>query len=661
MATGRGRTEDCETKGMLLKRLTPHGIRESFTRSWRWWLGVPLISFIVAVIPYWVLNLLHVRALTAPWWRIPVATPGVFDTYVYLNFLGTAAQGLPYGGRPLGWYAAIIESVWPFMSSWASIPEVWIATRWLSFALLILMGSWSIRRWSSLDRKTSWAIIFAYALAVALSIGLRPGAYSWYLPFAFFAITAVSVTWESLDRTRIAAAAGWSAAALALASGYPWYLVFVALWLASIWTAAVIRWRPKIFYGLAACTVTAIGIVSIPMARWFLAPAQSAFIGLYERSGIAFTRLPFFSNTLLAFGAWIVLLASLAYVFRSSDILQKRLMRDIWAWIVLIALWFSTSVTGILLMPDHLITVTFILAWLSMATVWSCVREVSGVEREALPAVIRIAFIALAVCASLFIAYIIQQPLRSNPFLFDSYAIHVIHWLALAVACWLCVIRLIARWKVRSGYLFFVLYFCCCVIAGWGIISVIARDSGKLEGAMSRVQVISRIRAMIPPIETVCADPKTAPFFAAHTGLRIYPTEAMLSYSVTNEYLLHVIETLAGAYDVQASGSTSNYHFYTDHFRLTMLSRNVFWPALLSRFGATTSTVNRLYGFRQDVVDKNWLRISSAVERHELDEQAFREICPWVIIPDDQKSYWQIPKSYKEIRIDERTSVWRAE
>ena len=630
-----------------------------------WWFGVIAGSFFIAVLPYWLLNLFADGSLASPWWRIPVATRGVFDSYVYFNWMGAAANGLPAGDL-IRWYALIVKEAWSFMSSWASVPEIWIATRWLSVALSVFIGSWAVRSWSGLDRKTSRIIACAFALAVACSIGLRPGAYSWYLPFALAAFASVSKARSSLRDAAIVPAIGWSIAGIALSSVYPWYFMFVGLWTASVWGAFLAERHRVVLLGALSLVVIFICTAAPWAADWFLRPERAAFLGPYERSGIVFARVPFFANTIIAFGAWVVLFAALAYAFKHRDDLRDRAMRDAWAWIALALLWFNTPVTGIHLYSDHFIGPTLILSWLSFSSVIATTREARtspGGMRD-FPMSARWLFVFIATGATLFVAYVIQQPLRIAPQKFDSYAVHVLHWFALAVAGWLCVNRVNARKLPADRRVMTVLVVGAVIVGAWGTGAVVARDAKTVAELQRRIPAVDWLKANMPSDAPLCADVESASFYAAHTGLAVLPAEATLSYSVSNETILRMLETIAGAYDVAASGDLPMFRFETDHYRTipcaaaSKYSHNAMWDRVLRKLGLDEADVQDWIGCRQSVIDANWARVFSAIEQRRIDEPSFRTMCSYVVIPDERRAFWQLPLDYREIWYGNGVGIW---
>jgi hypothetical protein len=647
---------------MCREKIKDHYARFFLNR--RLWILIPLASFLIAIGPYWIINILHADVFDGPWWRVPVMPRGVFDSYVYLNWMGATALGLPVGVL-LKWYAAVIRAAWMYVSPWGSVPEVWITTRWISLMAMLIIGQWSLRTWAGLDRKTAWSILLPFWFAVALSIGLRPGAYSWYLPFTLFSFAAATKALSSLSTSRIIFASLWSLSSIGAAWLYPWNFMFVGLFLASIWTVFLILKNSKIFYALTALAAGVVSFSAISLAHRLLDPKWDGILGVYERSGIVFARVPFFANTVLAFGGWIILLFLIA---RASGALlfTDRPVRDLWAWLTLALLWFQTPFTGLHLYSDHLIAVTIVLAWYSFATVLRILRERPSREIFAsLPSPFRWCLPIIAVGSTLFVLYIVQQPLRFSPFKFDSYAVHIVHWLALAAASWLATFYFIFQKKAPERTIQRIVMVCSLIIGVWGTVAVIVRDWNTLPAAYKHATVVSWIRQNVSEKDALCSDPESASFFAAHTGYAVYPAEATLSYAVSNETILHMLETLAGAYDVVGSGSLDMYRFFTDHYRTipcasaSKYSHNAWWYNILLQRGISEVEVNSLIGCRKDVIRRNWERVNSAIQLHEINESAFRALCSWVIIPEEQRQYWNLPKDYYPVINSGGIDLWR--
>lgn len=617
-------------------------------REW-WTMGAFIVAGLAAWLPYWAWNVLSGTG----GFRVPVMTPGVFDSYVYLHWMAGAANSIAYGGH-LKWFGSlVIAPLWKIMHSWASYPELWIVSRWIAMTVTLWIGPWCVRRWSGLDRRSSRIIVGGLWLSL-LPLSLRPGVYSWYLPFCLLGLVLVLPVLDDLKQGRYVRAAILSLVSIFLTSLYPWFLLVAGVWLATIWAVRFIRLGSWIFPSAITLTLILLWLYAGPFARWFLDPAQAGLVGMYERNGMTFARVPFFANTVLAIGAWIAFLFSCARSQADAES-RERITFAAWGWIVVLFLWFNTPFTGISIYSDHFIAPTAVLAWLSLATVWS-VRGTG--DSHAGTGVIKHVPIIVALGATLFFLYVLQQPIRFNMMKFDSYVIHLTQWFALSLAAWLVALRTrpnISLWIILPTL-------------GMGLagtIPVIIRDLPLMAKASANVPVIDWIRHNVPPTDMMCADPETASFFSAHAGNRVNPAEATLSYPDSSERVIQNLETLAGAYAVTSSGQGWFFRFYTDHYRTipcaegSKYSHNAGWFGLLRWLGFDVGNTIELIGCRQSAIDANWSRVSAAIERHALDGRAFGELCPWAIIPIGQRQYWSLPGTYRESWSDDRISVWK--
>jgi hypothetical protein len=634
-----------------------------------WWVGVTLIAGLVAVFPYWTLNLLNLHVLRAPWWRVPVVTPGLFDTYVYLHWIGASAEGLMHG-EVLGWFGTVLRVLWMGMRGWASVPELWIVSRWITVALSLLIGAWSVRCWSGLDRWSSRAVAGGLWLSAILTLSQRPGIYSWYLPFFLIGLTCILFVKRALDKSNIVPAIAWSALSVALSSTYPWFLMTSVLWIAVIWGAWLLLEYRRVLFSLLVLFAGAVFVSAIPLAHWFLDPAQAGLLGVYERNGIVFARVPFFANTVIAILAWIALLYAAVRRMPQSDV-RDLLIVEAGGWIMLFLFWFNTPVTGIHLYSDHIIAPVMVLAWLCLATVWAAARERGhglGSVRRAGAWEKFVGFLPLMIAggATLFFFYILQQPLRFNMKKFDSYVVHLSHWFALAVAGWIVVWRSKRpNAELNSRVVSATILIPAFLIGVTGVVPVIVRDAAKVPSIVANQPIVDWIRSNVPVREMMCSDIDSAQFYAAHTGRRVNPAEATLSYPESSDRVIANLATFVGAYNVSSSGSLPMMRFYTDHYRTipcaaaSKYSHNAFHANVLAYLGFSEQRVNELIGCRQDVIDANWKRVETAMERYTIDVPVFRSFCPWVIIPDAQKPYWQLPSDYREYRLENGTSIWR--
>ena len=245
--------------------------------QWLWWLGVPVACSVISLLPYIGWNVL---GGVPTWWRVPAVTPGLFDTYVYLQWMGAAAEGLAYGGH-LKWFGTILAGLWQVMGSWASIPELWIVSRWFTFTLTLWVGAWTLRQWSGLPIRHARLLSVGFFCAVVVTLGMRPGVYAWYLPFCLAGMTSALLAFRALNRRDVVRAMGWSLLALALCWLYPWFFMVAGLWLAVRWMIFFVGLRKWIFPVLLTIASVCVAFVAEPRGRWGLEPGQLGLIGMY--------------------------------------------------------------------------------------------------------------------------------------------------------------------------------------------------------------------------------------------------------------------------------------------------------------------------------------------------------------------------------------------
>ncbi len=630
-----------------------------------WWIGVPVFTGLVSWLPFWGWNLLSGANIPGGWWRVPVMTPGLFDAYVYLHWIGAAAEGLSYGGH-LKWFGVVIQLLWSLMEPWASIPELWIVSRWITTTLTLWIMAWVVARWSGLGLWPSRVVAIGFWMATILTLAQRPGVYAWYAPFGLLSLAGVLFVSRALLEGRGWRAVAWSGLSLALAWVYPWFFMVTGLWIATVWVAWVAQHRSWMAPGLFALGAVIAGVIAIPVADWFLDPAHAGLLGIYERNGIVFARVPFFANTVLAMLAWIMFLVVRAR--RVTESARTAIVFLVWGWIVIFFLWFHTPFTGLHTYSDHFISSVVMLAWISFSVLWAQARisppaEPSVAERVRL---FRVVPWAVALGATAFVIYIAQQPIRFNLLKLDSYVIHLSHWMILALAGWLIVWRSASHRPARDPIMFAVILIPSILIGVGGSLPVFFRDVPRVPGALAQAPAVTWMREHIPVQAAVCADPSTALFYAAHTGRAVFPSEAVLSRPASSEHTIQQLETLASGYDVVGAHQVEEFQFLTDHYRTipcaneSGFSHNAPYAHALAWAGIADDDVQRLIGCRKKTIETNRARISAAITRPS-DDAAFRALCPWVVIPEGQRSFWRLPSDASEAVSVGGVSVWKLE
>jgi hypothetical protein len=135
-----------------------------------WWVGVPLGLFVLTWAPYWITNLLlHEH----PWWRIMIISPGVFDTYTYLQWMGAGVQGIA-PGNAIGWFMWVLRGLAGMLLPYVSLPELWIISRWAALVLLVWVTASTISGWTRLDQYRARLMALAFYCILFLSLAISP-------------------------------------------------------------------------------------------------------------------------------------------------------------------------------------------------------------------------------------------------------------------------------------------------------------------------------------------------------------------------------------------------------------------------------------------------------------------------------------------------------
>ncbi|MBP6945404.1 hypothetical protein KBD61_01570 [Patescibacteria group bacterium] len=616
--------------------------------SWSWWIGVPIIMGLFAWLPYWILNLAGGQE---HWWRVPILTPGLFDTYTYLFWIGASVQDLGYGYN-LSIFRWILQAIWKLTSGWASIPELWILSRWLSLVFILWVGAWAIRVWSGLSLKWSRLIALALWLSLIMTLALRPGIYAWYLPFCLAGLGAVALAWEHGQANRFAKAGAWAIAALALSSLYPWFFIVIFLWLAALFTLRflpVLKWWLLGALALLPCLLIPL---SLWLARWFLAPQQAGMMGLYERTGIVFSHAPFVSNTVLAIAVWIGLFFVIGRSRLDQPTWQISLTVNGSAWIALFVTWFNTPFTGLFFYPDHFIIVVAVLGWFSFASVLNALPTfpAHAFAKRRLDTFI---LWGIFLGSTTFFFYVLQQPLRFNLRQFYSYIIHLVVWFVPALTAG-CLLWREQRGSIPSlrGLRLLILVISSLLGIG-GVAVLIAGDTRFVSPLTKRAPAITWMREHVPPSDSICSDEQTATFFAGHTGLIIRPAEAtFISYESRLE-VQTILETIATIYRPTSQEKQHAYLYTLEHF-LAMpctyrdqYSQSWFYRPILRLFKQDTPTeLNTFFGCREDLIQSLRSGILSAMQSHNVDPTRVYTMCSWVIVPETQAQDWHLPPGY---------------
>jgi hypothetical protein len=617
-----------------------------------WWIGVPVINALIIWAPYWIWNILNQQE---PWWRVFIVTSGVFDTYAYLQWLGQAAHGLDIGGS-FRWFATPLRWLTEPLLSVVSVPEAWFVTRWISTTVMVWIGSWCFSQWAQLERHAARFFSICFWISLVLVLGMRPGAYSWYLPIGFICIHFVLVAKKSLHESHWASAILYSVFAIFLSSVYSWFLIFTGLWLLTVWSIWLIQRAPRLSRWLFLS-----GTIVVVVGACFIAPALVAsprwllLHDFQERLGLAYTHLPYFSNSFLVIIGWLVVW--IAYALIVNFKVEERVTEMVSAWIVLLFSWLLSPFTGIYLHNDHFRTTVVMLSWMSLAMLWVLLSRQSSEEWPARMIHRRIAVVILVASFAFTCLYLVRVAIR--PYAFDGdtlNVVHMSHWFALAFGAFLL---LASKRRIHLARYFFPgLLIGSSLIGGVALAAVYRDVYHALPKQIVYRDSIEWIRKYVPITESMCTDPEYADFFGAHTERRVYPAETTSYLSEPTSEVIKRLIAILGFYNARDSGQADAFDYSSGLGRGTVCGQASSYVPWLKRFGYSAEAIDVLTGCPRVILQKLSDVTTAAINNPVQDLDVFINACPWVIVPTDQQDYWNLPASYEERAFD-GVSVWR--
>lgn len=631
-----------------------------------WWIGVPILNFLYVFVPLWVWQY---GALDGEgWMRISVLPSSIFDFYSYLYWMSAAAESM-HVGHLLYWFAWILPAIWKAIGSWASYAELWLITRWITTTLSLWIFAVVVREFSGLKKWPARVTSLGLFLSFIIVLGQRPGIYSWYLPFTLLGIIAAWRAVRALREQKPKASIPWTILSFILSSIYPWTFLVVGLWLITNWSVWLIRKSKGSFFILLTAIIALTAIVASTIAERFLEPDMLVRWTNYTRLEIGLTRLPFFSNTIIAITLWIGFMFSVLRRMHFDSETRNRLFQQLWIWIVIFFCWFHSTFTGVFTFNDHFMLPAVLFAWISLGVLWKALEEnVVMARRERTNLFDRLLDIALpfvTIFATLFFLYIIQKPFRLHFLKFYSYLIHLTLWFALMTSAWIVTLR---RWKSNSLFphraLIGTIVAVSFLLGACGSIGIYSGQARQIENILNKREAAAWIRDNIPLESDVCSDPRTAEFFTAHTARRFHPTEGQYLLPREEEEILRDLETLAGAYDIQGAEDEPQFLFFAVHYRANLCekgrgAKHALHYRIMKRLGIDDETAYHIMGCPNELITEIEERMTRAIRKHEMNEGAFRGLCPWVVIPNENQGLWSLPDDYEAAYEDDVVRIWK--
>ncbi len=646
--------------GAVDGRPVPHVIETApdDRNAWlAWWFGVPILTFLSVFGPYWVWDLIHHYT---PFWRTPIFYGAIFDITWYLPLIGSVVSGFHAGNYlhwfaiPLGWLARMMPG--------ASVPEVWFVSRWITTTIMVWISPWCFRRWADLSRGASRIFSLAFWFSIVLALGMRPGIYSWWYPAVFFALTASRIVLDDLRKNHPGRAFAWTLAALLFGWLYTWFFILCVIWLASMWAIWLFRNKRGLIGTACVVGFFALPFVAYYGAHWLFSGSHVAYWQMYERIGLAYSHMPYLTNSFLIVPGWIALLLCLPRWRRMNEREERGLVAMQWAWIALLFAWQCSVFMGVALDNDHFRSPTVLLCWISFAWLWSVLRAPAASEppRRARGAWIFDVLTLGTLAVSLVFIYRI---LASGYVFFDEYlnVLHFSHWFILALAAW-CLWRYARSGKPSAAFPangIIAIALVVSIVSGVSASAhIYAVELVRLPGMDGGQQLVDFLRATVPVDQAVCADPVTAGILGIHIARLTHPTVMSKMLPQTDAQALNTLTTLAGAYDVVGSGFQKSFKRFVRMDRYIPCASYLKTDAVLKRLGVSDATIQRLDGCPITMLDQEQQIFQQALDLRTLDPAAFQSVCPWVVITPDQRAYWRLPANYVERAFPSGTSVW---
>ena len=636
-----------------------------------WWLGAPFAIGLLTWGPYWLRNVIVGRA---PWFRIPVLTGTVFDVMAYLQPIGQAVAGGASANLigPFAPLMRLIASAWPG----ASVPEAWFVARWIATTAALWIGAWCLQRWSGLGRNASRFLSTAFWFSFVLVLGMKPGFASWLLPFGMFGIASVLLARDRLREKRVAPAVVWSALAVASSSLYAWYFLFVVVWLGIewfLWLARASKRLAAVFFVLGA---VAASVFAVLFAFWAAqTPDGITWLELMQRLSLSYTRMIFVSSSALLTALWAALFVPL--ILRATDTaVRERASVNATAWLALLFTFGSSPFTGHYIQNDHFRSSAAVLSWFSLAAVWSVIRNSPAPQMPNAKPVV-----SPSISLGTGSAEPCQNYLRFIPLAtFLISAAYVLRILAAPMPERRLVKRPAARigsrslrppgscglddWKtpMTSRTFYAVILAGSLVIGGNAAAAMYAREFSVLPKIERLVPVIDWIkttfRSRLRSARTMEARVTAWTTYWPRTR----PRSPFCSYhfvsSRTRRGVSRPHASRFGFYDVRGAGDEGYWELQSSLNQFIVCEQYPLQTKLFRALGLPQDRIDALIGCPRRTIDARWNYVKDAIDRPNPDAEAFKRICPYVVMPDDKKSFWRLPEGYLENRVLDGVSIF---
>ncbi len=626
-----------------------------------WWLGVPLIIGILTWGPYVYLNITN--NVSWSFWRIPFVPIYVFDSSAYYQWIGAALSGLAYGShiRSFDWIIRILGHIIP--SSW-SVAEVWLLTLWVSATVGIWLMAKCIALWSDCSVGYSrWFSVIALS-SFMLPFMPRPGVYTWYVGFYALSLIGIWHAQRNLDRLSYLPAVAWTVTSLLAAWVYPYFLIHIFLWLVALWLIHLHHRFPKAIRAIGGVGIIAVIPAVVLMMPVILQPELRLIFELQERVGLALTRLPVISNSLLLAFLWMGFLVLCARVFFQQSVHHERLYGLMVGWIALLAGWFSNVFTGVYIHNDHFRNPILLFSWVSLFVIFRIAQKANSQpdqltasdQKRDSHASSRLVLMCFFVSCAMFCAYLFQKGYVFHGDLLN--AVHVSHWLTLVAASYV-VWRYTRNTRVNPAFVIVTISFLAMMPGALGRGQVFVQETKVFSSYEMHVPTIEWIREHTAESDGICADPELAEVLGSFSARLVYPTYATAMLPKPDRGILNDLRIELG-YFSPSNGFEEGVYLHTfDSMRGTTCDQFGLFSRLSVAFGVRSEVFDVMANCPRKEMDEHAGVILGFLNEPYRNDDAFRALCPFVVMSEHRRASWSLPSDYHETKIDDTFSVWR--
>lgn len=579
--------------------------------------------------PFWILHLINGYS---PWWRIPVIHSVIFDDTMYLTWVGYLQANIPFANN-IGWYACLIRALNALFTH-ASIAELWLVTAWLSATLSAFFVYGFTRKMIGLDTKQATAITLASWFCIQAHTGWRPGAYSWYFPVGIGAVACLVIASRYNSRWRRLI---FLAGAVLLASIYPWFLIPIALWAGVILFST---FPERLLLTTALWTGASLAAVSSCfLAIHYPSDHLIATIEVFQRYGLGFTHLPFFTSAILLPICWLIVLGVQA---RAHHTPPRALF--LWqGWLVLLFCFEMGPFAGIVFQNDHFRALALILSWMSLSIVYqSDPHNISKQQKRLIYPVLGLALLMTFWKIALFLL----QPFH------DLAMVQAAYWIPLT---WATITLVFSNTRTR---LLFIVPAVCVGLGTFAATSIMVRASRDPAALVEQEHVRDQILSLVPATQQICIDPLHADTMAAITPRMIIPS---VTYRFLPESEATQTDFLRGYFDGWRGANTgeraASARRLAAQDQYLPCSESSWIAAPLLRLSWNQDQINTLTGCPQRHINDVANQILD--DQKSVSKDAFLKSCPWVLVMPGQEDSWKLPVSSTRFILSRETLLVR--